>query len=74
MAQTLVAAQLIEQARKATGLERFDSESFREGLDVFLADVNACEYTESGMQRLVVEGDGVEGRKAHAPMMTDAAR
>jgi hypothetical protein len=53
MAQTLVAAQLIEQARKATGLERFDSESFREGLDVFLADVNACEYTESGMQRLI---------------------
>ncbi|HET8880638.1 MAG TPA: sulfotransferase, partial [Solimonas sp.] len=41
------------QARKATGLERFDSESFREGLDVFLADVNACEYTESGMQRLI---------------------
>ena len=53
MAQTLVAAQLIEQARKATGLEHFDSESFREGLDVFLADVNACEYTEAGMQRLI---------------------
>ncbi|NGY03952.1 sulfotransferase family protein [Solimonas terrae] len=53
MAQTLLAEQLIEQARKATGLERFDSESFREGLDVFLRDVNACQYTESGMQRLI---------------------
>ena len=53
MAQKLVAEQLIEQARKATGLERFDSDSYREGLDVFLKDVNACEYIESGMQRLV---------------------
>ena len=52
MAQKLVADDLIEQARKATGLERFDSESFREGLEVFLGDVNRCSYTEQGHQRL----------------------
>lgn len=53
MAQKLVADELIEQARKATQLERFDSESFREGLEVFLGDVNECSYTEQGHQRLV---------------------
>lgn len=53
MAQTLIAEQMIGQARKATGLERFDSESFREGLDVFLADVNRCAYTEQGLQRVI---------------------
>ena len=52
MAQKLVADELIEQARKATKLERFDSDSFREGLDVFLADVNACTYTDAGHERL----------------------
>src|SRR3546814_13948582 len=41
------------QARAATRLEHFDSDSHREGLDVFLRDVNACEYTEAGMQRLI---------------------
>jgi hypothetical protein len=35
-----VAEELIAQAQKNTGLERFDSESFREGLDVLLADIN----------------------------------
>lgn len=53
MAQKLLADELIEQARKATQLERFDSESFREGLEVFLGDVNECSYTEQGHQRLV---------------------
>lgn len=53
MAQKLVADELIEQARKATQLERFDSESFREGLEAFLGDVNECSYTEQGHQRLV---------------------
>src|SRR3546814_11830012 len=53
MAQKLVAEQLIEQARAATRLEHFDSDSHREGLDVFLRDVNACEYTAAGMQRLI---------------------
>lgn len=53
MPKKLVAEQLIEQARTATRLENFDSESYREGLDVFLQDANACEYTETGMQRVI---------------------
>lgn len=52
MAQKLVADDLIEQARKATRLEHFDSESFREGLEILLSDVNQCGYTEQGHQRL----------------------
>ena len=51
MSQPLVADQLIEQAQRATGLTDFDSESFREGLDVFLKDANADERPEAIMQR-----------------------
>jgi hypothetical protein len=40
VARQLVADELIEEARRATRLERFDSESFREGLDILLADIN----------------------------------
>lgn len=52
MAPKLVADELIDQARQATKLERFDSESFREGLDVLLKDVNACTYADAGFERL----------------------
>lgn len=48
----LVADELIAQARHAAGLERFDSESFREGLGVLLKDVNVCVYTDAGKARL----------------------
>jgi Sulfotransferase family len=51
MVQKLVADELIEQAREATGLQRFDSDSFREGLDTFLADINAGQPTEAGLER-----------------------
>src|SRR5580698_4133370 len=51
MAQTFNANELIDAARKATGLERFDSESFREGLGVLLADANRVNYPDMGMQR-----------------------
>jgi len=34
------AKELIGQARKETGLERFDSDSFREGLEVLISDYN----------------------------------
>ena len=40
MNQPLISEQLIEEARRTTGLERFDAESFREGLEIFLADMN----------------------------------
>ncbi|MGO9933300.1 MAG: sulfotransferase family protein [Steroidobacteraceae bacterium] len=51
VAQKFVADELIEAAHKATGLERFDSDSFREGLDVLLADVNKVDYPEMGIAR-----------------------
>lgn len=37
---TLVTDQLIADAQAATGLDRFDSDSFREGLDILVADIN----------------------------------
>ncbi len=37
----MVVDELIEEAQRATGLQRFDSESFREGLGIIAADVNA---------------------------------
>lgn len=51
MAQALDADQLIEAARQKTGLERFDSESFREGLDILLNDANKNTMHERGVQR-----------------------
>jgi len=52
MAQMLIADELIEAACKATGLTRFDSESFREGLGILLADFNRNDCPDSGVQRL----------------------
>jgi Sulfotransferase family len=51
MSQKLVAEELIETAQRATGLQRFDSESFREGLTILLADANKLDYPEAGVQR-----------------------
>jgi hypothetical protein len=50
--------QLIEEAQRSTGLERFDSESFREGLDILAADFNATAFTQAGAERL--RGDMVK--------------
>jgi hypothetical protein len=52
MAQKFVVDELIDAARRETGLDRFDSDSFREGLGVFLDDVNRQERPESGDARL----------------------
>ena len=52
MAQQFVADQLIEQAQRATGLEEFDSNSYREGLDIFLGDVNKNSVPEAAVDRL----------------------
>lgn len=38
--------ELIERARKETGLDRFDDEDFREGLGIFMSDYNAQQRTE----------------------------
>jgi hypothetical protein len=40
VAERLDSDQLIEAAQKKTGFERFDSESYREGLDILVADLN----------------------------------
>ena len=57
MAEQLVADKLIDEARKATGIADFDSDSYREGLDVLVRDVNRHlgNFTESGLGR--VAGD-----------------
>lgn len=59
MTQQLVADALIQQAMQETGLDEFDSESYREGLDVFVADFNKGIakgiYTEAGIERAGVD-------------------
>ena len=62
MAQTFNPDELIDAARKATGLERFDSESFREGLGVLLADANRVNYPDMGVQRWELRERVDEGR------------
>jgi hypothetical protein len=52
MSQELEAEELIEQARKVSGLEAFDSDSFREGLDVYLTDINEGRPPESATDRI----------------------
>ena len=52
MAQKLVADELIEQAQRATGLQKFDSESFREGLGILLADLNRGERPDASHERV----------------------
>lgn len=55
MAQQLVADAIIEQAHKDTGIDAFDAETYREGLDVFVEDFNdgiaRGLYIEAGIQR-----------------------
>jgi hypothetical protein len=41
MNKPLIVDEMIEEAQRATGLQRFDSETFREGLGIIAADVNA---------------------------------
>lgn len=52
MSEPLVADALVEQAMKKTGLDRFDSNSWREGLDVLLADYNRNDHPEPLIQRM----------------------
>ncbi|MEE8428701.1 MAG: sulfotransferase [Gammaproteobacteria bacterium] len=51
MVQKLVADELIEQAQHTTELERFDSDSFREGLDILLSDFNNIQAPEAAVDR-----------------------
>src|ERR1700722_18017059 len=51
MAQKWTADELIDEARRTTGLERFDSETFREGLGIFISDTFTYEKPESALVR-----------------------
>jgi hypothetical protein len=51
MPKNYVADELIEQAQRQTGLDRFDNESFREGLAIYLADFNRNERSDEANQR-----------------------
>jgi len=51
MTQKFVAEALVEATQKATGLQHFDSESFRAGLDVLLADTDKVDYSEAGIEQ-----------------------
>lgn len=46
MATELIVDEMIEEAQQTTGLERFDNDSFREGLQVLVTDLNASERPE----------------------------
>lgn len=52
MAKPLIAAQLIEEAHRTTGLDRFDTETFRESLEILLADWNKQEVSDTAVARL----------------------
>ncbi|MCB1688899.1 MAG: sulfotransferase [Halioglobus sp.] len=52
MTQKLDADNLIAGAQDTAGLERFDSDSFREGLEVFLADFNNANAPETAVERV----------------------
>jgi hypothetical protein len=51
MALQLVADQLVEEARRKARLTRFHSESFREGLERYLADYNRNERADAFVER-----------------------
>ncbi len=51
MTQKLVAAELIEQAQQETCLDTFDSESYREGLDILISDLNDESPADQFVQR-----------------------
>jgi len=59
MTEQLVAEALIDQARKETGVDRADCESYREGLNVFVDDFNRGIakglYTDGGIARATAD-------------------
>src|SRR5882762_8497052 len=51
MARELVVDELIEAAQSRTGLQRFDAETFREGLGILVSDINRDERPEPLVER-----------------------
>jgi len=52
MARELVVDELVAEAQRRTGLQRFDSETFREGLGILVADINRDERPEPLVERV----------------------
>ena len=50
MAQPLALDQLVEEAQRRTGLTRFDAETFRESLGIFIADFNKLPLPDRGIE------------------------
>src|SRR5580704_19308740 len=51
MSRELVVGELIEEAQRRTGLQRFDRETFREGLGILVSDINRDERPEPLVER-----------------------
>ena len=51
MARELVVDELIAEAQRRTGLERFDRETFREGLGILVSDINRDERADPLVER-----------------------
>jgi hypothetical protein len=52
MERTFVVDEMIDEAVRLAGSNRFDSNSFREGLDILVADINKDDRPEAGNLRL----------------------
>jgi hypothetical protein len=52
MARELVVDELVAEAQRRTGLQRFDRETFREGLGILVADINRDERPEPLVERV----------------------
>lgn len=52
MTNQFVVDELIATAQKTTGFEKFDSESYREGLDILVGSLNKNTYPEASAERL----------------------
>ena len=52
MARELVVDELVAESQRRTGLQRFDSETFREGLGILVADINRDERPEPLVERV----------------------
>jgi sulfotransferase family protein len=51
MTRQMVVDQLVERAQKTTGLDRFDSDSYREGLEILVRDANREDRSDEFVDR-----------------------
>ena len=51
MSRELAVDELVAEAQRRTGLQRFDAETFREGLGILVSDINLDERPEPLVER-----------------------